>query len=560
MHPSRHLSLEIGPLLTALLFCLMLPARLVTGLDGLAHLAERLGLSTRAQHLATLAGNALTLALVFGLAWAATVALWKGLRRTTPQPPTAPHGNPLKRILGYALPCLLVWAVYVYAYWPGIMTSDSFDQWDQAHNLALLNDWHPVAHTLLIFLLTRVWDSPAGVMLVQTLGMGLAWGGAMAACEAHGAPRRLLLPLTLVFALLPFNGILLVSLWKDIPYTIATLGLVLLLGQVVLSQGAWLETHWRALLLGLTLAGVGLLRHNGLAVLGLTLALLILFYARRRWRGVVLTGVTALATLLVVQNGLAFGLLKAAPNDPAVSYVVPIQHISAVIHAGGQVTPQEQAILERIAPLDVWGKAYLRYNADSLSKPWGYQKDPQVLEKIGQNRDGLLRVFLAQAMRHPRTVLTSELDLTTIVWRITPPNSAEYRDYRFLFNLSSFERAGKSVAPQFVQVNQNTWVKALLDSLLTASTQAPVADTFLWEGGLALFLSLAFGLYGLSHHGRRFLLVLAPTLANAASLALAMPGDNFRFVYPIVAPAALIALLAWMKAAEPGSTTTPSST
>jgi hypothetical protein len=441
MPTTRRPFLEIGPLLTALLFCLMLPARLVTGLDVLARPAERL----------------VALALVFGLAWAAALALWKGLGRIAPRSPAAPHGSPLPRILGYALPCLLVWAVYVYAYWPGVMTSDSFDQWDQAHNLALLNDWHPVAHTLLIFLLTHVWDSPAIVVIVQTLGMGLAWGGAMAAAEDQGAPRRLLLPLTLVFALLPFNGIMLVSVWKDIPYTIAILALVTLLGQVALSQGAWLETRWRAVALGLTLAAVGLLRHNGLAVVGLTLALLILFYARR-WRGVALAGVAALAGLLVVQNGIAFGLLKAAPNPPAVSYVAPIQHISAVIHAGGQVTPQEQAILERIAPLDVWGKAYLRYNADSLTKPWGYQKDPQVLEKIDQNRGDLLRVFLAQAARHPRTVLVSALDLTSMVWRITPPGNAEYRDYRYLFDLSSNESAGRSVPPPLVKANKNTWI------------------------------------------------------------------------------------------------------
>ena len=528
MKPSPGSFFNPGALVTALLFCLMLPPAVLR----LANRAEK----------------GLMLALIFGLAYVATLALWRVLGRYAPEPTSQPDKARLRRVLAYALPCLLVWSIYLYAYWPGVMTSDSFDQWGQAHNLALLNDWHPVGHTLLIFLLTRLWDTPAVVMLAQTLAMALAWGWAMAFFDRQGVTRKVLLPLTLVFALLPYNGIMLVSLWKDIPYSVATLLLVFLLGRVAFSQGQWLESRGHAALLGVTLAAVALLRHNGLLVLAVSLALLVAFYARRRhWRGVLLAGVTAAAGVLLIQNGIAFGLLKAAPNDPAVSYEVPIQHIGAVIHSGAPYTPQEQAVLERIMPMQVWGKAYLRYSADSLSKTWGYQKDPQLLAKIDQNRGDLLRVFLALAARNPRIVLASELDLTSMVWRIIPPWNAEYRDYRYLFDLTSVTRAGQSVPAAMRQVNQGTALKTWLDNLLTDSTGSLILDLFLWEGGLYLFLSLVFGLYGLTRHGAAFLLLLAPSLANALSLALAMPGDNFRYVYPIVAPTALIALYAVVK-------------
>ena len=543
MNPKRRSFFNPGALGAALLFCLMLPAQALTELDVLYRLARRVGLPPAALRVVNLGENALVLALAFGLAYLAALALWRTLERYTPAPPSQDAKTGLRRVLVYALICLLAWSFYLYAYWPGVMTTDSFDQWDQAHNLALLYDWHPVGHTLLIFLLTRLWDSPAAVMLAQTLAMALAWGWAMAFFERQGVTRALLLPLTLVFALLPSNGAMLVSLWKDIPYAAATLLLVFLLGRVALSRGRWLESRGHAALLGAALAAAALLRHNGLLVSGASLALLLAFYARPgRWRGALLAGVVAVAGVLLVQNGIAFGLLNAKPNDPAVSYVVPIQHIGAVIHSGASYTPEEQAVLKRIMPIDVWGKAYLRYSADSLSKPWGYQKDPQILEKIDQNRGDLLRVFLALAARNPRVVLASELDLTSMVWRILPPWNAEYRDYRYLFDLTSVERAGLSVPAAMQQAN--TPLKASLDQLLTTSSSDLIPDLFLWEGGLYLFLSLVFGLYGLAHHGRAFLLALAPSLANALSLALAMPGDNFRFVYPIVVPTALIALFA----------------
>jgi hypothetical protein len=66
---------------------------------------------------------------------------------------------------GWAL-CCGTWALYLLAFWPGIMTEDSIDQWTQAQR-GVFRDEHPAVHTLLIWLITRLWNSPAAVALLQ---------------------------------------------------------------------------------------------------------------------------------------------------------------------------------------------------------------------------------------------------------------------------------------------------------------------------------------------------------------------------------------------------------
>ena len=63
--------------------------------------------------------------------------------------------------MGYALPCIAIWSVYLIAFYPGIMSMDSLNQWDQITNFAKADygftDAHPVGHTLFLWLITSIW-------------------------------------------------------------------------------------------------------------------------------------------------------------------------------------------------------------------------------------------------------------------------------------------------------------------------------------------------------------------------------------------------------------------
>ena len=142
----------------------------------------------------------------------------------------------------YAAPCLVVWSVSLLAFWPGMMSSDSVDQWGQMLS-GQYNDVHPAAHTLTIWLVTRVWLSPAAYALAQIGALAFTFALAMRELALAGVSRRVQMALTALFALSPVNNVMVITLWKDIPYAIALLGLFWMLLRVWRAGGGWLHSR-----------------------------------------------------------------------------------------------------------------------------------------------------------------------------------------------------------------------------------------------------------------------------------------------------------------------------
>ena len=134
---------------------------------------------------------------------------------------TEPYGV-IRSYVRYGLPCALVWSLYLLALWPGILTEDSVDQWTQMTTLRLTG-YHSPLHTLTNWMVTRVAASPAAVAIAQILGLSLTFAAVLHRCRRRGASRALLGATTIVFALAPPNGFMAITLWKDVPYTIALL-------------------------------------------------------------------------------------------------------------------------------------------------------------------------------------------------------------------------------------------------------------------------------------------------------------------------------------------------
>ena len=518
-----------------LLFCLMLPAQMLTDADRLVQAFAVFNPSGQIKDLANLIENVSVIGLAVLFIFLLISVLWIKTCPLHPVEQPEPRSPAWKgfRILFYAVPCLLVWSAFLYVYWPGILTADSFTQWSEIQNVHFLNDWNPVGHTLLEFLLTRIWYSPAIISIFQIVSLAVAWGWVMSFFEGRGFSRRALFISSIGFALLPFNGILLVTLWKDIPYTIANFVLAFMLGLIWYTGGEWLKQWKNCAWLGIILACVYLFRHNGLLLLVIIPPALLLFYFQK-WRQVLLAGLVAFTLVFGVRNIIAFGILKAAPNSNAVLYVVPIQHISAVVYYGGQFTDEQITVLEKLAPMRVWKEEYNPYMADTMTKPWGSMEDEDVLNKIDRNKNDLMRVFFALTQKYPGIVLRSELDLMGLQWRIIPPGGS-YRQWTLDFYVVSGKLLDWIFHPEiFAHPQRNTPLKAAFDKVLIFINSNPLTYPIFWRGGLYLFLACVFTTLLVFARGWRSILIALPVILNSLSLALSMPVHNFRYIYPNV--------------------------
>jgi len=218
-------------------------------------------------------------------------SFWLGKRAISTQEPV--NASPMAW-LWYAMPCFVVWTIYLMAFWPGSMSPDSLYQWKETLT-GQFTDWHPAFHTMNIWLINHLWFSPAAVAFAQIFALGSIAGWGLAGLGRLGAPRKMLWGVSLLFALSLVNGVMVITLWKDIAYSIAVLALTLLVLQIVSSNGLWFTKRGAWLILMLTITLVALYRHNGIVPAFGTPLILLLFY-RRFWRQIM--GALLLALIL----------------------------------------------------------------------------------------------------------------------------------------------------------------------------------------------------------------------------------------------------------------------
>lgn len=165
-------------------------------------------------------------------------------------------------LLKYSFLMIVIWSLWLLVFWPGIMSNDSIDQWTQITTGKFV-DIHPVFHTLFLWFLTRVYFSPATIAIVQILILSLLSGGILYYFEKLGSPKIILWGISFFMAVSPVNAEMVITLWKDIPYSTALLGLTFIFLIIVYSNGNWLYQNKNLLLLGITTLLVFLFRHNG---------------------------------------------------------------------------------------------------------------------------------------------------------------------------------------------------------------------------------------------------------------------------------------------------------
>ena len=434
--------------------------------------------------------------------------------------------------LVYALPCALVCSFYLYAFWPGIMTHDSVVQWNQAVNFRFSNA-NPFFHTLNIWLITRVWNSPAVLALAQVLGITLlvGWGGTIV--RRLGVPRIVTWVACLLLAFSPYNGFLAVTLWKDIFYGLSFFALSLIVVKIVFSEGDALDGLATPILLGLLAALVALYRHNGPPAAFGTLVLLLFAY-RRYWQKVLLSLIIALTLWLAVLGPLA-SLLSVQREKEKITSNRILHKISGHIHAGTRLTDEEREFLSQI-PYFITASRSLVYTCSS-SLPIKYYirgKTGTLPKDFPASRQTmkLLRIYLSLTVRNPLVTLRSHLCASSWMWRIF--GNYKHLDYWGPIALDKqvedqrYEQAralDNSLQPRlryfFFTLKEELYGNDLLRSVFL-------------NGTLYFYLFVFSALIcTVRRRSWRILLILAPVILHTMTLFLLVSHTGFRYQWPV---------------------------
>ncbi len=393
--------------------------------------------------------------------------------------------------LWFALPSFIIWFFYLLSFWPSAMSPDSIDQWRQVLN-GHFRDWHPAFHTMNIWLITKILPSPATVAVAQILALGSIAGWVLSVFQRIGVPKTFLWIASLIFAFIPVNGFMVVTLWKDIAYSAVLLILAVYIFQIVMQNGVWLAYPKNWLLLGITLALVSLYRHNGILPACVISFLLICCY-RRYWKGMVFASILA----LIIHTGIRGPLYD----------VVEVKR-------GTPLMKVEQKLKK------------------SFRTFW--DKKPDIIDSLKKNKQaegGKGSKFSDEIMDRIYTA--------SRVWRIFPMDHFHRRiGYVNLWHEKNENKLQiRYVSSNKLGIVEDTALPAGMDLLYNVFNESRYNKYLFWMWRPAVYLYILTGMLILQSWRlrKKLYLVVVPSLLNSLPMFLiVMHKSVFRYHYPIV--------------------------
>jgi hypothetical protein len=443
----------------------------------------------------------------------------------------------------YALPLFLVYFFYLLIYWPGLMSPDSLDQWNQI-STGIFNDWHPVFHTFFEWTLTRLWGSPASIALFQIFAMAalVSWG--LTEFEKRGAPSWASWVTVGIFMVLPDFPVMTITLWKDVAYSLSILLLSILALKIVFSKGKWLESKFSWIILGGAAALVALFRHNGPPVAFGFLVIAIVFFPSfwKKWLGVIVFG----AGIWLLVTGPFYSILGVTKiqEGNAIIPAISLFGIEAQVNQDISILNKtEFSYLNEILPASEWGK----YTCDLAT---AIAFNPQFSTvSYNQFKDRLFNTFLQLTREHPQTTLNHILCATSYIWRVTQTNdhysgSMAYNDGSAAWT-TNFVKDNGFNPNYFIGTYHSTAFPQIRD--FVNNTYRPfitnLTHNILSRPAIYLYLMLfSICLYAFRTSSASMLLVAMPSLIQSGVMFAVAMTPELRYQYAIMLVGTLVFL------------------
>jgi len=455
-------------------------------------------------------------------------------------------------IIYYAIPCIVIWSISLIAFYPGVRNPDFDFQWQQVHTLNFV-DWHPVAHTLVYWLLSKIWDSVAIASIFQILFLAVVFGYGLYIFEKMGFKKKWLYFISVVLAIMPQNFMMSVNLWKDIPYSASLLGLSFcIINLLVLERKNQIISKSDTVIFILFCSFVFLFRQNGIVVpILISLALLLVFYRNKKMCiKIAQVFLISISLFLLVKLPL-YHLLQV--NRVESFGITPFIHqIAAVAANKGNISEEDKTKVNKIIPLEFLKNNYSPFIIDPLLFSQ-YKKDSNFCGDIYSHRPidkkELLNVWYDVVINNPKIILSHELILTSLIWRINQiPNGGE------VFTVGFNENVKIGNISRIIPYNLLLNLKICVTNIICKTYQNIWLQIF-WRPATFLYLIIVLSSMLILKNGFKWALVSLPVIFNILGLLPTLPAQHFRYVYSVILLFPFVLMLSFIKIKNKEATT-----
>lgn len=274
--------------------------------------------------------------------------------------------------------CLICFLPFFLYQFPGIMTPDSIVQYEQALHITGYSNHHPWIHTLIIELfynLGRLFTTSDTVAasfysIAQMCFMAFSASYVVGTLSKLKVKDGICLVFSLFYALVPYNAVFSITVWKDIPFA----GIVAIFVCLLIRTDMYIKSENKSrsqtikYITSLVVSGVGvcLFRSNGLyAFIALTPFVIIHFKNVKKYAFGVLGAVFAIVIIFKIP---IMNLCNVSSPDMVESLSIPLQQVANVLVNDREIPEADMREIKKVVDLTYIDELYEPTFADNVKE------------------------------------------------------------------------------------------------------------------------------------------------------------------------------------------------
>ena len=302
--------------------------------------------------------------------------------------------------------CFILYLPYFLYQFPGIMTPDSINQFEQAMGMVSLSNHHPWIHTLIIKLFYNIGGifsddvsvRAAFYTVFQMCFMCFCASFLVSTLKKFRFKTSVCIITAVFFAAVPYNAVHAITVWKDVPFA----GIVLLFVCAMLRIKKDIEDETKGapyifdialfIVMGFALSTF---RSNGFYAFIVLIPFLMVYFFKKSKAMII--AVLAILITTVIFKGPVMKAYNVESPDFVESVAIPIQQIAYVYVSDEDVDPEITEEIEKVVDLTYIHELYCPNVADNL-KELVRAGDTEYLEN---HKGEFLKIYIKLGLNYP---------------------------------------------------------------------------------------------------------------------------------------------------------------
>lgn len=414
---------------------------------------------------------------------------------------------------------IIICLIYQNIFYPYIITPDGHMQIEEmmANNIS---NWHPYSHTLLMYIFYLFFGNFKLFIILRIIIFSIFLSNIFIYLVHRGLSIKKMYIYTILFVLFPVTGVYLISIVKDVDFSICFLYLSYLFYLIFNDYNYFRKNKFNYLYLILTILGVGLFRHNSFYV-AIIIIFILTIYSYIKSKKYLFLSVLISLTLMYSFLGPVYKELKIIPYPENIKSAFMLHGFNKLIIEDKKSIDKDfyNYLLDKV-PLIEWGNIYDKYDIDlMLHYSNSYIRNMSIDNKL------LFDNYLNQLFKTPIPILKDRLYGSNLVWQLTDIDVDVYK-YTILYDMFS-TNYGETIGIKYKEGN----IYKLINKTLIVIADNEILNLLFFRGGFYFIILNIVLLYFLIEKEHMRLLTLAPIILNSITLFISLHHQEYRYVW-----------------------------